>query len=358
MKRIITTVLATMVACYGYSQTDYLPLTGGTLTGTLTGTSANLNAYNQALRLDLANDPDFTWIKFTTSSNANHYGSIVNGATGIQIKATSIAPDIFLTPYGAGKVTTGSLTGTSATFSGALTTNGHLTTGTGGVYVGSAGQSWIWPRGTNDIAIGADNDDRLYISGTSAAFSVPLTTSGYLTTGTGGVYIGTPGQSWIWPRGTNDIALGADNDDRLYISGTSATFSVPLTGTSADFSSNVGIGTTQTTANLYVHGIVKSKEVKVEATVTVPDYVFEKSYDLKSLSEVEKYITQNKHLPEIPSAKLIEKEGINVGEMQLGLLKKIEELTLYMIDINKTVTNLKQENIALKKEIVEMKSTK
>lgn len=108
-------------------------------------------------------------------------------------------------------------------------------------------------------------------------------------------------------------------------------------GGTTKFAGAVNIGTSQTNANLYVNGTIKSKEVKVEATVTVPDYVFEKSYDLKSLQEVEKYITQNKHLPEIPSAKVIEKDGIKVGEMQLGLLKKIEELTLYLIEQNKII---------------------
>ncbi len=120
----------------------------------------------------------------------------------------------------------------------------------------------------------------------------------------------------------------------------SGTFGGALTGTSATFSGNTNIGTTQTNANLYVHGIIKSKEVKVEATVMVPDYVFEKSYDLKSLTDVKTYITENKHLPEIPSASEIEKDGINVGNMQMSLLKKIEELTLYMIEKDKQVKAL------------------
>jgi hypothetical protein len=67
-----------------------------------------------------------------------------------------------------------------------------------------------------------------------------------------------------------------------------------------------------------------------------PDYVFEKDYDLLSLSELETYITQNKHLPEVPSAKEMEAEGLNLKEMNLLLLKKVEELTLHLIEMKKT----------------------
>jgi hypothetical protein len=74
----------------------------------------------------------------------------------------------------------------------------------------------------------------------------------------------------------------------------------------------------------------------------VPDYVFEKSYSLPSLEEVKSYIDQNKHLPEVPSAKEMESNGVNLGEMNMLLLKKIEELTLYVIEQNKKL--LQQQN--------------
>ncbi|WCT13633.1 tail fiber protein [Mucilaginibacter jinjuensis] len=97
------------------------------------------------------------------------------------------------------------------------------------------------------------------------------------------------------------------------------------------FGSNVGIGTYNPDAKLTVQGTVHATEVLVDQTVPTPDYVFDKDYDLASLKDVKTYIDQNHHLPEIPSAAQVAKEGINLGEMNAKLLKKIEELTLYLI---------------------------
>jgi hypothetical protein len=98
----------------------------------------------------------------------------------------------------------------------------------------------------------------------------------------------------------------------------------------------VGIGTT-TPGNfkLAVNGKIWGTEVQVALTNPGPDYVFEKSYALPTLEEVKSYIDQNKHLPEVPSAKEMEANGVNVGEMNMLLLKKIEELTLYLIEKDK-----------------------
>jgi hypothetical protein len=94
---------------------------------------------------------------------------------------------------------------------------------------------------------------------------------------------------------------------------------------------NVGIGTSSPDAKLAVKGTIHAQEVKVDLNVPVPDYVFEPTYDLKSLSEIENYIKANKHLPEVPSAKEMEKNGVQLGEMNMLLLKKVEELTLHLI---------------------------
>jgi hypothetical protein len=98
---------------------------------------------------------------------------------------------------------------------------------------------------------------------------------------------------------------------------------------------DVGIGSSNPDAKLSVNGTIHSTEVKVDLTVPGPDYVFEKNYDLLSLTELETYINQNKHLPEVPSAKEMEKDGLNLKEMNLILLKKVEELTLHLIDMQK-----------------------
>lgn len=94
----------------------------------------------------------------------------------------------------------------------------------------------------------------------------------------------------------------------------------------------MGIGTTSPKAKLAVEGNILVKEIKVTNNIAVPDYVFEPDYDLPSLSEIETYVKENKHLPEIPSAKDIVRDGLDLGEMNLLLLKKVEELTLHLIE--------------------------
>jgi hypothetical protein len=119
---------------------------------------------------------------------------------------------------------------------------------------------------------------------------------------------------------------------------------------------NVGIGTTTPGSfKLAVNGKIWTQEVNVAMTNPGPDYVFEKDYDLLSLTELETYINQNKHLPEVPAAKEMEKDGLNLKEMNLILLKKVEELTLHVIALKKENVNLINENDEFKKAISEIK---
>lgn len=96
---------------------------------------------------------------------------------------------------------------------------------------------------------------------------------------------------------------------------------------------NVGIGTDDPQSKLAVNGQIRATEMKVLADISVPDYVFEPDYELRTLRETKEYIAENKHLPEIPSASEIGENGINLGDMNMRLLKKIEELTLYQIEL-------------------------
>ncbi|MNQ88396.1 hypothetical protein D3C85_1036560 [compost metagenome] len=114
----------------------------------------------------------------------------------------------------------------------------------------------------------------------------------------------------------------------------------------------VGIGTAIPDEKLTVKGKIHTQEVRVDMLgALVPDYVFAEDYKLKSLQEVEDYIKENKHLPEIPSAKEIEKNGLMLAEMNMNLLKKMEEMTLYMIE-------MKKENNEMKKDIQKLKQNK
>lgn len=93
---------------------------------------------------------------------------------------------------------------------------------------------------------------------------------------------------------------------------------------------------------LRVFGKVIAEEVRVQLKNAWPDYVFENGYKKLSLSELEKYVIENKHLPNIPSAKEIEKDGHQLGDVQIKMLEKIEELSLYIIDQNKAIEELKK----------------
>jgi hypothetical protein len=100
--------------------------------------------------------------------------------------------------------------------------------------------------------------------------------------------------------------------------------------------------------NTSLQGKLEAKELKVTLTPTA-DFVFEENYNLPNLEEVARHIKEKKHLPEIASAKVMEKEGVNVGEFQIKLLQKIEELTLYVIEQNKQLKKQAEEIEELKK---------
>ena len=102
---------------------------------------------------------------------------------------------------------------------------------------------------------------------------------------------------------------------------------------------------------LYVEKGIRTEEAKLDLKGTWPDYVFENTYQLRPLKELAKFIEQNKHLPEVPSASEVAEDGIKVGAMQATLLKKIEELTLYILEQDQEKEALQAENQALKNRL-------
>jgi len=101
------------------------------------------------------------------------------------------------------------------------------------------------------------------------------------------------------------------------------------------FNGSVGIGTTTPDEKLTVKGKIHTEEVRVDLSVPAPDYVFADNYNLPTLESIEKFIKSESHLPEIPSAKEMEANGVELGTMNMLLLKKIEELTLYTLSQQK-----------------------
>jgi|GEM_PF-1465544 len=174
---------------------------------------------------------------------------------------------------------------------------------------------------------------------------------------------GAPNKLCLW-RGSKDAnnnltyyGFGTSANTVNYFSGANHNFYAQSSSAAArtlvGFISNQGMGVNVSSIpagyHLAVGGKIIAKELKITAT-TLPDYVFSPAYRLRPLGEVAAFIRQNGHLPEVPSAVEVAREGINVSEMQATLLQKVEELTLYMIEQKEQLQNQQQQIEQLKQE--------
>lgn len=166
--------------------------------------------------------------------------------------------------------------------------------------------------------------------------------------GTAGLYFDASdgdfsGSDYAWLLQLNDLSVELSNASANPINFKIAN----LTRMTISGNGNVGIGTTTPgDYKLNVWGNIRAHEVVVNTSGA--DFVFASEYKLLSLHEVEKFINENKHLPDLASATEMNENGMNISEMQTKLLQKIEELTLYLIE-------LKKENEYLGNEIDELK---
>lgn len=192
-----------------------------------------------------------------------------------------------------------------------------------------------------NLGIGtASPETKLHVFEESSAATIKVQRgdggTGHITAGSFGDFrLETPGF-------TRMIQLESETGDIFF----NATGTTP-TGSQANLSiirstGFVGIGTAEPDSELTVNGEIHTKAVTIDLDgALAPDYVFEESYELRTLEETKTYIETHKHLPEIPSAAEMEKEGIKLKEMNLKLLQKIEELTLHMIQQNEELQRLK-----------------
>jgi len=184
---------------------------------------------------------------------------------------------------------------------------------------------------------GAQGDGERYI--TQLLFQHP----------TNNIYIrnsGGNGNSWSnWARILND-------KDNLISSG-----SLQISGQGNHYISNgnVGIGTVEPQSKLAVNGKITAKEIVV-TEAGWGDYVFEENYELPALDIVEKFIKENKHLQDVPSAKEIKEKGLSMAEMMVKQMQKIEELTLYLIEQNKKITEQVEKIAKIEKQNIEYQS--
>ncbi len=131
-------------------------------------------------------------------------------------------------------------------------------------------------------------------------------------------------QNGILASGANDMTFRVHGSNRVTIK--------KITG-------YVGIGTTTPQAKLDVRGTMRADEILVN-NVSGADFVFAPNYTLRSLDEVNTYIKEYQHLPEIPSAEQMQEEGMSVDKMVVKLLQKVEELTLYTIQQEERIKEL------------------
>lgn len=158
------------------------------------------------------------------------------------------------------------------------------------------------------------------------------------------------------PSAGNPTTINNDSNNRITTASGNGQLNgennLTFDGTALMVNGKVGIGTNQindTTYRLFVEKGIRTRKVKVDA-LTWSDYVFDKDYKLPALWEVDKFIQENKHLPGVLSTAEVGKNGIDLGDNQAVLLKKVEELTLYIIALSKKVEILSLENKKLQQK--------
>ncbi len=344
--KLVILLLAVFHTAFGQ---DYLPLTGGTLTGTLNGTVANFNSLN-------------------LGSGANNQKLFVydDGTDASGFGQSTSEFRIFAPQNGTNHISFGNYQRSSNIFYEhmRLTIGGFLGIGT------------TSPAGMLDVVNGSSRflfapnntglGDILRVAGINGFnFSVNsfVPSTGNLITDLGINYAvdGGSGNSLYTLKGNKKspiIRMNAENGSiNLYgesgsgVDYRGAAFNL---GVSVQSSGNVGIGTEAPgDFKLAVEGKIGARKVVVKQGAWA-DYVFDPSYNLPTLKEVELFIKTHRHLPDIPSAKEIEQKGLDLGDNQATLLKKIEELTLYIIEQDKKIAAHLQEMETIKKLMLEM----
>jgi hypothetical protein len=176
----------------------------------------------------------------------------------------------------------------------------------------------------------------------TATSTIQVESLNYFWSTTGNIATGGD-TSFIGTVDTNRLAIRTNNIERVSILG----------------DGTVGIGTKNTQGyQLAVNGSAIFTKVRIRSYSTWPDYVFKRDYKLPGIDELEKYIALHRHLPGVVPAGQAEKEGLDIADAQAALLKKIEELTLYMIAEHKRVEKLAGEVKRLRTQNLQLKKQK
>ena len=194
-------------------------------------------------------------------------------------------------------------------------------------------------KATNITATSAVQSSTLTVTGNVTFNSLAGSSSKILTIGSNGL-LSSADMSEVGDGMGNHIATTDLNLNGKKIVG--ATNGIGGIYVAQNGNVRIGAGTSNPTKALEVNGTIRSKEVLVEVA-NWSDFVFDRDYDLMTLKEVESYIKENGHLPNVPSAEEVKANGVEVGEMNAILLQKIEELTLYIIELEKKIEELNDE---------------
>jgi hypothetical protein len=300
MKKLTIFLAACLTTIYSYAQNTFPP-SGNVGIGN-TDPNTILDIYNSA-------NSSTTLLRVSGSAEANSsYTGLLLGAGGLKGRAKgAVLYQPYGTSYGLGRLH--------------FAVNGNPGEGEA-----SLSDIRMTILGNGYVGIGTTIPGSLLQVNGVASFRSSTDTDGYLSINPGGPTV----QGYInwWKPGNVRVGYLGYND------GTSTNNLALTLEASANFVINggsVGIGTTTPDAKLAVNGTIHTKEVKVDLTGW-PDYVFRPDYHLPSLAAVRTYIGQNHHLLEMPSEQEVAKDGINLGEIVKLQTKKIEELTLYLLE--------------------------
>jgi len=369
-----TAIVAFMYSSHlAYAQTLFVPnaTTTGIANSTVSGNvGIGLNNPAAFLHILTTNGNATPLLQATqASTTGNDFFKLINGTSasntfaavlwGHNTYTTSFLPSVSLQ---GSTTSSGDVSGSSAL----INLNGRQYNGTTGSALINRNILQVSNYATSLFVIGSTG--RVGIGVTTPNQQLHIATSG--TTPSDGILLQHNGTAWAKYLSPS-LGTGAYNnisrtgDAGIIFTGGSinstasgfvlAPWRSSTSGLRMDAYGNVGIGTALTNnPNNYmlaVNGTIGAKAVRVEITSsTWSDYVFEPNYKLMSLSEVEKYVQKNKHLPEVPSAAEVEDRGIDIADMDNILLRKIEELTLYMIEMKKENEQLKSRLEAIEKK--------